>query len=74
MYFPEDMLMELKSKAKQDHTTVSDIVRKAIKELFRGDKVEEWDKDPLWDMVGKSRSDEGDLSIHHDQYLYGEKK
>jgi hypothetical protein len=74
MYFPEDMLLDLKNKAVRDNTTVSDIVRKAVSDLFSGEKIEDWGNDPLWDMIGTSHSDDGDLSICHDQYLYGGKK
>ncbi len=74
MYFPEDLLDELKRKADKEKTTLSHIVRNAVMELIRKDKAKDWENDPLWDMVGTGRSKAHDLSANHDVYLYGKKK
>jgi len=74
MYFHEDMLLELKKQAKQNNTTISDIVRKAVASLFHQEKGKNWESDSLWNMVGAGRSVEGDLSVEHDHYLYGDEK
>ena len=74
MYFPEDLLNELKKKADQDETTLSHVVRSAAIDFIKKDKVKNWDNDPLWDMVGSSRSEDKDLSVKHDKYIYGKKK
>lgn len=74
MYFPEDLLNDVKRKADREKTTVSEIVRGAVLELIRRDKEKNWEEDPLWNMVGSIESKDGDLSISHDAYLYGKKK
>jgi len=74
MYFPEDMLLELKKQAKQKKTTISDIVRKAIADLVRQEQGKNWESDSLWNMVGAGQSAEGDLAENHDRYLYGDKR
>lgn len=71
MYFPEDMLRELKKRADKKRTTVSDIVRDAVSEILRKEKTKNWIEDPLWNMVGSGSSKEKDLSFNHDKYLYG---
>jgi hypothetical protein len=74
MYFPEDVLNELKTRAEREKTSISYIVRKAVLELVRKDEKRNWENDPLWDMVGASKSREGDLAANHDNYLYREAK
>lgn len=74
MYFPEDMLIELKRKADQDRTTLSHIVREAVTDFMRKDRMKDWEKDTLWGMVGSSTSKDKDLSFNHDKYLYGNRK
>jgi hypothetical protein len=73
MYFPEDLLNELKRKADKEKTTLSHIVRSAALELIRKDKEKNWESDSLWNMVGASRSGQRDLSAKHDDYLYEKK-
>ncbi|OGW47467.1 MAG: hypothetical protein A2Y66_00975 [Nitrospirae bacterium RBG_13_41_22] len=73
MYFPEDMLSELKRKADEEKTTIANIVRIAVSEILEKEKKRNWIEDPLWDMVGASRSKDKDLSVNHDKYLYGKK-
>lgn len=73
MYFPEDVLMKLKSKADEEQTTVSEIVRNAVADFLKKKKDKDWTDDPLWNMVGSSSSKDGDLSVNHDKYLYGKK-
>jgi len=74
MYFPEDLLNELKRKADHDKTTASNIVRTAVTDFIKKEKVKNWENDSLWGMVGSSKSKEKDLSVNHDKYLYGNKK
>lgn len=73
MYFPEDILRELKKKAKGEKTTVANIVRDAVSMLLKKEKEKNWIEDPLWNMVGSSSSKDRDLSVNHDKYLYGKK-
>lgn len=74
MYFPENLLNELRRKADREKTTLSHIVRSAVVDLINRDKERNWEDDPLWSMVGSSRSRDKDLSVNHDAYLYGKVK
>lgn len=74
MYFPEDILRELKRKAKEEKTTAANIVRGAVIEILKKEKRKNWMEDPLWNMVGSSASKDRDLSVNHDKYLYGKSK
>jgi hypothetical protein len=49
-------------------------VREASLDFIMKDRAKDWENDSLWDMVGSSESNETDLSIRHDDYLYGRKK
>lgn len=71
MYIPEDVLMNLKKKANAEKTTIASIIRDAVSEFLGKEKTKDWYNDPLWRMVGSGRSRDGDLSLHHDKYLYG---
>ena len=73
MYFPEDVLSELKRKADEEKTTIANIVRIAVSEILEKEKKRNWIEDPLWNMVGASSSKDKDLSVNHDKYLYGKK-
>ncbi len=73
MYFPEETLRELKRKARENKTTIADIVRSAVSERLEKEKAKNWMEDPLWNMVGASSSRDKDLSINHDKYLYGKR-
>jgi metal-responsive CopG/Arc/MetJ family transcriptional regulator len=70
MYFPEDLLNELRRKADREKTTLSHLVRSAVLELIKKDKLQNWEDDPLWRMIGSSQSRDKDLSVNHDTYLY----
>lgn len=74
MYFPEDVLRELKKRAKENRTTIAEIVRNAVSGFIKQGEKKNWTNDTLWDMVGSSSSREGDLSVGHDKYLYGKNK
>jgi len=73
MYFNEDVLRELKKKAKEEKTTVAELVRESVSILFEKEREKNWIDDPLWNMIGSSSSKDRDLSVHHDKYLYGKK-
>ncbi len=74
MYFPEDLLDELRRKAVKEKTTLSHLVRNAVLELLKKDKLQDWENDPLWSMVSSNQSKDKDLSVNHDKYLYGKVK
>ena len=73
MYFHEETLRELKRKAREEKTTIANIVRGAVSEQLEKGKTKNWMQDPLWNMVGSSGSKDKDLSVNHDKYLYGKR-
>ena len=73
MYFPEELLRELKRKASEEKTTMANIVRGAVSSLLKQKKAKNWMDDSLWNMIGASGSKDKDLSVNHDKYLYGKK-
>jgi hypothetical protein len=70
MYFPEDLLNELRRKADREKTSLSHLVRSAVAGLIKKDRLQNWEDDPLWSMIGSSQSRDEDLSANHDAYLY----
>ena len=70
LYFPEDLFEEIKAEAKKQKTSIADIVRVAMRDFIKQRKITDWDKDPVWDLIGKGKSKEGNLSSKHDYYLY----
>jgi metal-responsive CopG/Arc/MetJ family transcriptional regulator len=71
LYFPDPLFDDLKRRAKKQRSSIAEIVRSAVKDYLSKDQARDWDQDPVWRMIGQGESREGDLSIHHDQYLYG---
>jgi len=72
LYFPEDLFEEIKEEAEKQKTSIAQIVRLAMRDFIERRKITDWDKDPVWSLIGKVKSKEGNLSIKHDYYLYGE--
>jgi len=73
LYFPEDLFEEIKEEAKKQRTSIADIVRLAMRDFLNRQRITDWDKDTVWDLMGKVESKEGNLSVKHDYYLYGGK-
>jgi len=78
MYFPEDMLQQVRQLADSEHTTIADIVRNAVGEFLNKKKTKkaiDWDNDPLMKLIEQApASGTGDASVNHDFYLYGAPK
>jgi len=76
MYFPEDMLTELKIVASAKKESISEVVREAVSSFLKqkSSQTKNWESDPLWDIVGQSDSGLSDGSMNHDCYLYGKSK
>ena len=72
LYFPEDLFEEIKEEAEKQKTSIAQIVRLAMRDFIERRKITDWDKDPVWSLIGKVKSKEGNLSVKHDYYLYGE--
>lgn len=77
MYFPEELLQQVRQIADSEHTTIAEVVRNAVGEFLDRKKKKQidWDNDPLWDMLGQAEgSGRSDVSANHDAYLYGGKQ
>jgi len=76
MYFPEDMLTELRLVASAKKESISEVVREAVTSFLKqkNSQTKNWESDPLWDMVGTGNSGISDGSRNHDFYLYGKSK
>ena len=76
MYFPEDMLTELKLVASANRESISEVVREAVSSYLKQKNVQakDWKNDPIWEMVGTANSGPSDGSLNHDNYLYGKSK
>ena len=72
LYFPEELFQEIKEEAEKQKTSIAEIVRMAVRDFLNRKKIINWDKDPVWNLIGKIESKEGNLSVKHDYYLYGE--
>lgn len=78
MYFPEDMLQQVRQLADSEHTTIAEIVRSAVGEFLskkNTKKAINWDNDPLMKLIEQApASGVVDASANHDFYLYGAPK
>ena len=70
LYFPEELLQKVKEEAKREGISMAEVVRVAVMEYLERKKRVDWDKDPVWSLIGSVESDQGDLSSKHDHYLY----
>jgi Arc/MetJ-type ribon-helix-helix transcriptional regulator len=77
LYLTNFQHQELKNKAHNDDVSMSELVREAIDEYLTS-KKRSYDFDPHEDSffkaIGTMRSEETDLSVNHDKYLYEDPK
>ncbi|MFH1259148.1 MAG: ribbon-helix-helix protein, CopG family [Elusimicrobiota bacterium] len=74
IYIDEEQMYQLKLEADKEHLTVSEIIRRAIKDFFKlRTKKIDWNSDSLTKSIGRIKLKSSDTSEDHDQYLYGEK-
>jgi predicted DNA-binding protein len=72
IYIPRDVYEELKRRSKSTGLAMAEQIRQALREyLEREEGVMLREDDPIWNIVGGVSTGDGDLSIHHDKYLYG---
>jgi metal-responsive CopG/Arc/MetJ family transcriptional regulator len=75
VYIPRDVHEELKRRSKSTGLAMAEQIRQALGEyLEREEGVVLREDDPIWNIVGAISTDNGDLSTHHDKYLYGAKE
>jgi hypothetical protein len=75
VYIPGDVYEELKKRSKPTGLAMAEQIRQALREYLEGEEGVVLRKDdPIWNIVGAISTGDGDLSIHHDKYLYGWEK
>ncbi len=74
IYLTEELYDQLKQKSKQSGRPMAEHVRESLdKYLAEPEIASIAEEDPIWNITGRVKSAEGDLSTKHDQYLYGRK-
>ncbi len=75
VYLPRDIYHRLQQRAEEQHLTLAVQIREALEDYLERTDVEEAPilraDDPIFQMIGAASSEEGDLSVNHDHYLYG---
>lgn len=75
VYLPRDIYQRLQKRAEENDLTLAVQVREALVDyLERTDAAESpilRADDPIFQLIGAASSQEGDLSVNHDHYLYG---
>lgn len=75
VYLPGDIYEELKRRSKSTGLAMAEQIRQALREYLDHDEgVVLREDDPIWNIVGAVSTGDGDLSVHHDKYLYGWEK
>ncbi len=66
----------LKEKSRRSRESMANLIRKALDiYLERVEKDNHLPSDdPIFDIIGKGKSEVTDLSVNHDRYLYGLQK
>lgn len=83
MYMPKKIRTQLyldaeQKKVLQEHSratgkSVGQLIREAVDEIYKLRRPLHKslsEDDPIWDYIGAGRSEEKDISTHHDRYLY----
>ncbi len=75
VYLPREIFQRLQKRAKDNNLTLAVQIREALVDYLERAGVEEAPilraDDPIFQMIGAASSEEGDLSVNHDHYLYG---
>ena len=75
IYLPRAVHGELRKEARAQKKSMAQIVREAVETHLaeRSATKLDWERDPLARILGKGKGPP-DLSIRHDDYLYGKKR
>jgi hypothetical protein len=75
VYLPHDIYERLQKRAEENDLTLAVQVREALVDYLERSDVAETPilraDDPIFQLIGAASSQEGDLSVNHDHYLYG---
>jgi predicted DNA-binding protein len=70
IFFPNLMYRRLKNEASAKNISVAEIIRAAIQKHFDEQDIN-IKNDSFFKIGGIGKSKEGDLSVKHDDYIYG---
>ena len=73
VYITEEQEQLLKRAARRGRQTEAEILRAALDQALRPKAVSKGQsvRDPLWDIIGVGRTEDGDVAQNVDHYLYG---
>jgi hypothetical protein len=78
VYLPREMYQRLQKRAAENDLTLALQIREALENYLERAGAEDAPilraDDPIFQMIGMFASEEGDLSVNHDHYLYGAPK
>lgn len=77
LYLPADLYEQVLRYARKRGLSLAAVVRMSLRDsLGRRERLSKnaYETDPLWKLVGKVDSGQGDLAEAHDHYLYGRPK
>jgi len=74
VYLPTELHERVQRSARQRGVSIAAVIRLSLEQSLEQPRhlsKRAYDNDPIWSLVGIGKSREGDLSVHHDHYLYG---
>jgi hypothetical protein len=75
VYLPRNIYERLQRRAADQALTLAVQIRTALAEYLERSEISEEPilraDDPIFELIGMASSQEGDLSVNHDHYLYG---
>ncbi len=74
IYLPIVLHERVQRYAKRHGVSMAAVVRRSLAQVLKEPprlSKRDYEHDPLWSIVGMAQSCTGDLSEHHDHYLYG---
>lgn len=74
IYLPIVLHERVQRYAKRHGVSMAAVIRRSLAQVLQEPprlSKRAYERDPLWRIVGMARSRTGDLSEHHDHYLYG---
>jgi hypothetical protein len=77
LYLPADLYEQALRYARKRGLSLAAVVRLSLREsLGRRERLSKhsYETDPVWKLVGRVDSGQGDLADAHDHYLYGRPK
>ena len=74
IYLPEEIYKRLRRRAVITGKSMAEQVRESLERYFTEIEASTpKPKDPVWQLGGRIQSQDHDLSVHHDAYLYPRK-